>query len=75
MQTTTTVVLRKKPESDCRRVKRCPFGRPILSSCGITKDPIILACVRIPRMFSPGRNQGVKDAPAPLSCASVQVSQ
>jgi NAD(P)-dependent dehydrogenase (short-subunit alcohol dehydrogenase family) len=27
----------EKPESDCGRVKRCPFGRPILSSGGITK--------------------------------------
>ena|ERR1700683_3166842 len=27
----------EKPEWDCGRVKRCPFGRPILSSGGITK--------------------------------------
>ena len=27
----------EKPEPDCGRLKRCPFGRPILSSGGITK--------------------------------------
>src|SRR5882762_8520225 len=29
----------EKPESDCGRVRRCPFGPPILSSGGIMKAP------------------------------------